>query len=74
MSAESPLSLRVNGAPVTVPAGSSVGDVVAVVLEDRPPRGIAVSVDRCVIPRSLWDETPARAGSLVEVVEAAAGG
>ena len=42
--------------------------------DEDDPKGVAVAVDRCVVPRSEWATTPARAGSLVEVVTAAAGG
>ncbi len=68
------LALSVNGQRVEVPAGSTIADVVIVLTQDDDPRGVAVAVDRCVIPRSEWATTPARAGSLVEVVSAAAGG
>ena len=68
------LALTVNGEPFEVAAGSTIADLVARVTEDVEPKGVAVAVDRCVIPRSEWDRTPARAGSLVEVVSASAGG
>ncbi len=68
------LALTVNGEPLEVAAGSTIADLVARVTEDEDPKGVAVAVDRCVIPRSEWDRTPARAGSLVEVVSASAGG
>ncbi len=70
----STLGLRVNGELVEVAAGSTIADVVAALLAEEDPKGVAVAVDRCVVPRSQWDSTPARAGSLVEVVSAAAGG
>ena len=70
----SALALRVNGEPVEVAAGATIADLVAALAEDDDPKGVAVAVDRCVIPRSEWATTPARAGSLVEVVSAAAGG
>jgi sulfur carrier protein len=68
------LTLRVNGAPVQVASGTTIADVVASLTEQDDPKGVAVAVDRCVIPRSEWATTTARAGSLVEVVGAAAGG
>jgi sulfur carrier protein len=68
------LALRVNGGPVEVAAGATIADLVAQLTDQDDPTGVAVAVDRCVIPRSEWATTPARAGSLVEVVEAAAGG
>ncbi len=70
----SELTLTVNGDPLTVPAGSTVADVVARLVGGAEPKGIAVAVDRCVIPRSQWSTTPARPGAPIEVVSAAAGG
>ena len=66
--------LRVNGEPVEVRAGSTIADLVEGLTAEAQPKGVAVAVDRCVIPRSEWATTPACAGSLVEVVTAAAGG
>ena len=68
------LSLTVNGDALEVAAGSTIADLVAVLTEEDDPKGVAVAVDRCVVPRSEWASTPARPGSLVEVVTAAAGG
>ena len=68
-----PLALTVNGEPHAVAEGSTIADLVARVTDEQEPKGIAVAVDRCVVPRSEWRHTPARAGSLVEVVSAAAG-
>jgi sulfur carrier protein len=68
------LTLRVNGDALEVAAGSTIADLVAALTEEDEPKGVAVAVDRCVVPRSEWASTPARSGSLVEVVTAAAGG
>jgi sulfur carrier protein len=68
------VSLLVNGEPFEAPAGASIADVVARLLDEPDPKGIAVAVDRCVVPRSEWATTPARAGAVLEVVSAAAGG
>jgi sulfur carrier protein len=68
------ITISVNGEPVQVDDGTTIADVVARLTEDVDPKGVAVAVDRCVVPRSEWETTPARAGSLVEVVSAAAGG
>lgn len=38
------------------------------------PRGVAVAVDREVVPRSQWDTTFPAPGAQIEVVAAAAGG
>ncbi len=68
------LALSVNGEAVQVAAGTTIADVVAGLMAGDDSKGVAVAVDRCVIPRSQWATTAARAGSLVEVVSAAAGG
>ena len=68
------LALRLNGEPIEVRPGATIADLVADLTAQAHPKGVAVAVDRCVIPRSQWATTPARAGSLVEIVTAAAGG
>jgi sulfur carrier protein len=68
------LTLQLNGEPVEVRPGATIADLVAALTAEDDPRGVAVAVDRCVIPRSEWAVTAARAGSLVEIVTAAAGG
>lgn len=68
------LVLSINGEPVRVAAGSTIADLVTRLTEEVDPKGVAVAVDRCVVPRSEWASTPARDGSLVEIVSAAAGG
>jgi sulfur carrier protein len=66
--------LWVNGVPVEIAPGTTVADLVTALLDEADPKGVAVAVDRCVVPRSEWATTAATAGSLVEVVSAAAGG
>jgi sulfur carrier protein len=68
------LALRVNGEPAEVGDGATIADVVAQLTAPHDPKGVAVAVDGCVVPRSEWSTTPARAGSQVEVVTATAGG
>lgn len=70
----SDITLSINGEAVHIAVGSTIADLVAGLTEADDPKGVAVAVDRCVVPRSEWATTPARAGSLVEVVSAAAGG
>jgi sulfur carrier protein len=70
----SSLDLLLNGERCTLPPGSTIADLVAAFTGDPARSGIAVAVDRAVVPRSEWHSTPARAGSQVEVVTAAAGG
>ena len=68
------LRFCLNGEPAELAGGSTVADAVALLLADDDPKGVAVSLDRCVVPRSEWASTLVRAGALMEVVSAAAGG
>jgi sulfur carrier protein len=61
-----------NGVPTTVPDESSVAE--AVRLLNLRPNGVAVSVDREVVPRSQWDTVVLNEGASIEVLSAAAGG
>ena len=66
--------VTMNGEPVTVPAGTSITALVRQLLGEVEPKGVAVAVDRAVVPRSEWDSTTATPGAQIEVVTAAAGG
>jgi sulfur carrier protein len=68
------LSLTVNGDPMVVPNGSTIADVVNLVVGTEDAKGIAVAVERDVVPRSAWVTTQALAGTCIEIVTAAAGG
>jgi sulfur carrier protein len=61
-----------NGATTSFPSGTTVADVV----EDLCPggRGVAVAIDREVVPRSRWTDAVIEEGAVIEVVTAAAGG
>jgi sulfur carrier protein len=62
----------VNGEPREVPAGTTVGQVVATVTELAT--GVAAAVNGEVVPRRSWPATPVRDGDRVEVVTAVQGG
>jgi sulfur carrier protein len=66
------IAVTVNGKPYEVPKGSTVADVVAQVCPSA--RGVAVAVDREVVPRSRWTDHLLEPGAAIEVVGAAAGG
>ena len=66
------IDARVNGEPRSLPAGSTVDDVVAVLSPSRS--GIAVALNGLVISRSSWGSVPIEAGDEVEVLTAAQGG
>jgi sulfur carrier protein len=62
----------VNGDELALAAGTTVAELVDAVCE--APRGVAVALDREVVPRSSWGAVTVTDGSVVEVVAAAAGG
>lgn len=68
----SAVHVRVNGTVAVLEAGTTVADVVASVCPSD--RGVAVAVDREVVPRSRWASVVVTDGAHVEVVTAAAGG
>lgn len=68
------MRLIVNGEARNVSAGATIADLVREITEEPDPKGVAVAVDRFVVPRSEWEVTPAIDGSFIEVVTAAAGG
>ncbi len=70
----SELIVIVNGDRLQMAAGSTIADVVARLMEGAEPKGIAVAVDRNVVPRSEWATTAVQAGLPIEIVTAAAGG
>lgn len=59
-----------NGSTYTPKPGESIADLVASLTDD--PRGIAVSKDRSVVPRSQWDATPVSGD--IDIVTAVQGG
>lgn len=64
--------LTLNGAAITVDAGTTVGSLIDGSVPDR--RGIAVAVNDGVVPRSQWDHTHLSEGDRVEILTAAQGG
>ena len=66
------VQVTVNGQPREVPAGSTVGQVVATVTDLAA--GVAAAVNGEVVPRRCWAGTRLRDGDRVEVVTAVQGG
>lgn len=64
--------VRVNGDELALAPGTTVAELVAALCERT--RGVAVALDREVVPRSSWERVVVRDGAVVEVVAAAAGG
>jgi sulfur carrier protein len=66
------IQVIVNGEPRDVPAGTTVGHLVAMITE--LVTGVAAAVNGEVVPRHSWAGTPLRDGDQVEVVTAVQGG
>jgi sulfur carrier protein len=62
----------VNGETAEFESPTTIDDVVTALGIER--RGVAVSLDREVVPRSRWATTTVTEGARVEVLAAAAGG
>jgi sulfur carrier protein len=66
--------ILVNGESAAVPAGATVGEVLASLGVDAPARGVAVAVDGEVVPRSSWETFALGEDARVEVLGAMQGG
>jgi sulfur carrier protein len=71
-STRSSVRVTVNGAPMELADGTSVAQLVAD--NCRSDHGVAVALDREVVPRSTWLSVTIPDGASVEIVTAAAGG
>ncbi len=72
MHGDQALSVLVNGEARSVPAGTTVGTLVA--LLGLRERRLAIAVNRAVVPRSTYDRVALAAGDRVEILEAVGGG
>ena len=68
------MNVTINGDPHTIDGRTTIADLVVKVTGEADPKGIAVALDRCVVPHSEWGSTSVRSGSVLEIVTAAAGG
>ena len=69
------MRVQVNGEERTVEEGATVQDLLrALGLDKRGPTGLAVAVDRRVVPRSEYATTPLDEGARVEILRAVGGG
>ncbi len=64
--------MTVNGETVGLPDGATVGEVVAIRVQEH--RRVAVAVNGDVVPRSAWGTTQLCDGDAVEVLVPVAGG
>ena len=68
------MNIRINGEAKTVQAGLNLYQLL-VDLQVEPSRpGIAISLNREVVPRKLWQETEVEPDSEIEIIRAVQGG
>ncbi len=67
------MRVLVNGEERELASGTTVAAVV-LELTGGPERGVAVALDREVVPRAAWPATELRDGQELEVLRAVAGG
>ena len=68
------MKIRVNGEETTVRPNLNVHDLLIALEMDPTQSGIAVAVDREVIPKTAWQATELREKSEVEIIRAVQGG
>ncbi len=68
------MNVQLNGEWRDVPDDATVADAVELLGVPLGARGVAVALDREVVPRGAWAETPLAAGARVEILTAIQGG
>ena len=68
------MKIRVNGKETEVRLNLNVYDLLIALELDPVQAGIAVAVEREVIPKTEWQATELREGSDVEIIRAVQGG
>jgi sulfur carrier protein len=70
--AAAPITVRVNGGPRELTAGTALDAVVALLTPARS--GVAAAVNETVVPRDRWAGTVLADGDRVEILTAVQGG
>lgn len=66
------VTVTLNGRPVSLPAGTTLGEVVDRLAKDRSR--VAVERNREVVPRARWASATVEPGDVIEVVTLVGGG
>ncbi len=61
-----------NGSPMTLTAEVSLEEFLK--YSNISSKGVAISLNRSIVPRSLWSSTLVRDNDIIELVSAAPGG
>jgi sulfur carrier protein len=68
------MTIRLNGEERELPDGATVAGALATLDVAPDARGVAVAIDREVVPRGRWSDTVLTEGAQVEIVMAIQGG
>jgi sulfur carrier protein len=70
------MNLHINGEPRSFPDSPSLGFTLAALIEslNMKPDRVAVELNREIVPRNLWPETPLKDGDRLEIVHFVGGG
>lgn len=68
------IAVQLNGEWHDLDDGATVADAVALLGVPLDARGVAVALDREVVRRGAWGDTPLTAGARVEILTAIQGG
>ena len=66
------VEIELNGAPYAAPEGGSLADLVAAL--DLAGKGLAIAVNREVVPRQAWEARRLQPRDRVDIVRAIGGG
>ena len=66
------IDIEVNGEPHRVPAPLTLRELLG--LLDLPDQGVALAVNRSVVPRQQWAQRQVAASDRIEIVRAIGGG
>ena len=66
------MQIYVNGEPKTAQDSVVLSDLIATLVDD--PRGVAIELNREIVPKSAYGATPLREGDRLEIVQFVGGG
>ena len=68
------MNIKINGEIIELNEKMDLSEFVALRLNGKEPRGIAVALNEMIIPKSKWNETVLNDNDNVEIVHAVQGG
>ncbi len=68
------MTIELNGGPYQLEGPTDLRSLVEEVQGEKGTEGVAVALDREVVPRAEWDQTRLKEGASVEIIRATQGG